>query len=147
MACQRNAERFTYPICENILEDDYWRVCHAFNTSLPGWLIIGALRHVETLAELTTEEATSLGEIIRKTSKALQHVTGAVKIYSIMFAEKAQFSHVHFHIVPRHIHTPEDRRGTNIFQYLNVPDEEIVSLEQRNELAVQIRKLMLDPNF
>jgi diadenosine tetraphosphate (Ap4A) HIT family hydrolase len=146
-ACQRNAERFSYPVCENIFEDNYWRVCHAFNTSLPGWLIISALRHSETLADLTAEEASSVGEVIRKTSKALQHVTGAVKTYSIMFAEKPQFSHVHFHIVPRHANTPEAFRGTNTFKYLNVPDEEVVSLEKRNQLAIQIRNLMLEPSF
>jgi diadenosine tetraphosphate (Ap4A) HIT family hydrolase len=90
MACQRKAQRHTYPICENIFEDHYWRVCHAFNISLSGWLIIGALRHIETLADISSEEATTL-KVIRKTSKALEQVTGAVKIYSIMFAEHRHF--------------------------------------------------------
>ena len=147
MACQRNAERHTYPICENIFEDSYWRVCHAFNTSLPGWLIIGALRHVETLADIKPEEAATLGEVIRKTSKALKQVTGAVKIYSVMFAEHSKFPHVHFHIVPRHEDTPDKFRGKNIFHYLNVSDEEIIPLEQQNDLAIKLRTLMLEPNF
>jgi diadenosine tetraphosphate (Ap4A) HIT family hydrolase len=147
LACQRNSERHTYPICENIFENNYWRVCHAFNTSLPGWLIIGALRHIETLAEITPEEAATLGEVIRKTSKALKQVTGAVKIYSIMFAEHKQFPHVHFHIVPRNENTPDEFRGRNIFHYLNVPDEQIIPLAQQNELASRIRALMLEPTF
>jgi diadenosine tetraphosphate (Ap4A) HIT family hydrolase len=146
-ACQRNTERHTYPICENIFEDSYWRVCHAFNTSLPSWLIIVALRHVETLAEITPEEAASLGEITRKTSKALKQATEAVKIYSVMFSEHPNFSHVHFHIVPRYEDTPTELRGKNIFKYLFAPEEEIVPLEQRNKLAGKIRTLMLEANF
>jgi diadenosine tetraphosphate (Ap4A) HIT family hydrolase len=147
LTCQRNAERHTYPIAENIFENDYWRVCHAFNTSLPGWLVIVALRHIGTLAELTSEEAMSMGELTRKTSKALREVTGAVKTYSIQFAEHPDHSHVHFHIVPRHESTPEEYRGKNIFHYLNVPDEQAVPLEQRNKLAGKIRTLMLEANF
>jgi diadenosine tetraphosphate (Ap4A) HIT family hydrolase len=147
LTCQRNAERHTYPICENIFEDDYWRVCHAFNTSLPGWLVIVALRHIERLAELTSGEAASIGELIRKTSKALQQTTGATKTYSIQFAEHPDHSHVHFHIVPRHENTPDEFRGKNVFRYLNVPDDKIVPLEQQNDLAVKIRTLMLEPNF
>jgi diadenosine tetraphosphate (Ap4A) HIT family hydrolase len=147
MACQLTAERFTKPVCKSIFENDSWRIMHAFNTSLPGWLIIGALRHIETLADLTPEEAASLGELIRKTSKAVKQVTGAVKIYSIMFAEHRQVSHVHFHIVPRHANTPESYRSKNIFAYLNVPDEQAVSLEQRNAISSKVRVLMLKPSF
>lgn len=147
LTCQRNAERHTYPLSENIFEDTHWRVCHAFNTSLPGWLVIVALRHIGTLAELTPEEASSIGELIRKTSKALQEVTGAAKTYSIQFAEHPDHSHVHFHIVPRHENTPDEFRGKNVFHYLNVPDEQSVPLEQRNELAGKIKTLMLEPTF
>ncbi len=146
-ACQLNNERFSKSIAENIFENDYWRVMHAFNTSLLGWLVIGALRHIETLADMKPEEALSLGELIRKTSKAIQTITGAEKAYSIMFSDKPDFSHVHFHIVPRHKDLPLEQRGSNIFQFLNVTDNLIVPLEQRNQFAAQIRVFLLEPSF
>jgi hypothetical protein len=38
---------------------------------------------------------------------------------------------------------PENRRGTNVFGYLNVPEEERVSEEKMNEIALKIRKFLL----
>jgi diadenosine tetraphosphate (Ap4A) HIT family hydrolase len=147
LSCQLTTERFTKPVCENIFENSFWRIAHAYNTSLSGWLVIVALRHIETLADLTSEEAVSLGEMIRKTSKAVQQVTSAVKTYSIMFAEHPQHSHVHFHIVPRRADLPLEQRGGNIFQYLNVADDAIIPLEQRNDISSRVRALLLEPSF
>jgi diadenosine tetraphosphate (Ap4A) HIT family hydrolase len=66
----------------------HWRVAHAFNTTLPGWLILVPRRHVTTIAELSDDEAAALGTWQVRLSRALHEVTGCVKTYVIQFAEQ-----------------------------------------------------------
>jgi diadenosine tetraphosphate (Ap4A) HIT family hydrolase len=113
-----------------------WRVAHDFNTSLPGWLILVPTRHVESLDELTAEEADTLGLLLRQASIVLKTVTGCRKTYVMMFAEKPGFTHVHFHVVPRMDDFPEDRVGPGVFGYLR---ETPMAEDRRDELATEIR--------
>ena len=142
MTCQLTAIRHSQPLCERIYEEEHWRVVHAFNTSLPGWLVVIAKRHVASFAELTDEEALSFGPFLHRVSKALQGATGAVKTYTILFAEHPEHPHVHFHVVPRMTDLPEDKKGTGIFSYLGVPETETVPLEARNALAAKLQTLL-----
>jgi len=142
LTCQLNANRHSQ-LCECLYEDTHWRVAHAFNTSLPGWLIIASLRHIPAIADMNHLEAASLGSLIHRVSKAVQAVTDAAKTYVIQFAEQPGHSHVHFHIVPRMKDIPQERRGVGIFGYLGVPEEQSVSLEQRNAIALAVQNQML----
>lgn len=142
ITCQLNNNRHSQ-LCEGLYEDAHWRVAHAFNTSLPGWLIIISLRHISNIAEMNNLEAASLGTLIHRVSKAVQAVTGAVKTYVIQFAEQTGHSHVHFHIVPRMSDIPQERRGVGVFGYLGVQEEQAVSLERRNEISLKVREKLL----
>lgn len=113
-----------------------WRVAHAFNSSLAGWLVVLPTRHVESVDELTATESEVLGRLLRQASRALRTVTGCLKTYVMMFAEAEGFSHVHFHVVPRMSDFPEDRRGANVFAYLK---EEPLSVARRDEISIQLR--------
>ena len=130
------------PLWDSIHRTPYWDVAHAFNTSLPGWLVLVARRHIEAIDELTDEEAAELGVLLRRSSAALRDITGCVKTYVMQFAEAEGHSHVHFHIVPRMSDQPEERRSTKIFGYLGVPEEERVTEERMNEIAVHLRQMM-----
>jgi diadenosine tetraphosphate (Ap4A) HIT family hydrolase len=124
------------PMRERIWVMPGWRVAHDFNTSLPGWLIVVPNRHVESLDELTSEEAETMGLLLHQASVALKKVTGCQKTYVMMFAEKAGFAHVHFHVVPRMDDFTDDRIGAGVFGYLReIPLPE----ERRDELAAEIR--------
>jgi diadenosine tetraphosphate (Ap4A) HIT family hydrolase len=57
--------------------------------------------------------------------------------------EAADHPHVHFHVVPRMAGQPEDRRSIHVFRYLGVADEERVGEARMNELAAQIRRILL----
>lgn len=46
----------------SIVTTNHWRVAHAFNTSLPGWLILVTREHVTALDSLDAE-----GHAIRST--------------------------------------------------------------------------------
>jgi diadenosine tetraphosphate (Ap4A) HIT family hydrolase len=131
------------PLWDAIYRSQYWDVVHSYNTSLPGWLVLVARRHMAAIDEMSEEEAVELGRLIRHVSLALKEATGCVKTYVSQFAEAADHPHVHFHIVPRMADQPEDRRGPNIFRYLGVPKEEKVDEARMNQLAAQVRQILL----
>ncbi|MFI7551667.1 HIT family protein [Micromonospora sediminimaris] len=50
----RSEEQFdTLPPRERVAADEHWRVVHAFDSRLPGWLVLVPRRHVTSIAELT----------------------------------------------------------------------------------------------
>ncbi len=65
-SCDHNNGFDRLPPRERIAADRYWRVAHAFNSALPGWLILIPRRHVTTIAELTDDEAASFASRITK---------------------------------------------------------------------------------
>jgi diadenosine tetraphosphate (Ap4A) HIT family hydrolase len=101
-----------------------------------------ARRHVEAIDELTGEEAAELGSLLQQTSAALREIVGCAKTYVIQFAEAAEHPHVHFHVIPRMIDQPEERRSMGIFGYLGIPEEERVSEALMNHIAAQIRRII-----
>lgn len=128
------------PLWDNIWRTAYWDVVHAYNTSLPGWLVLVARRHIEAVAELTEAEAAELGLLQQRVSLLLGEVTGCVKTYIIQFAEAKEHPHVHFHVVPRLADQPEAYRSTNIFGYLGVPEAERVPEADMDAIVLQIRQ-------
>ncbi|MFD0563374.1 HIT family protein [Kitasatospora saccharophila] len=100
-ACAREGEFERLPAYERIAVDEHWRVVHAVDCALPGWLVLLPRRHLESLAELTDAEAASLGVWQVRLARALGEVTGCRKAYVAQFGEAAGFAHVHFHLVPR----------------------------------------------
>ena len=131
------------PLWDRIYETELWDLAHAFDTALPGWLVLVPRRHIESLDELTDPEAAELGPLIRRVSLALKNVIGCVKTYAVQFAEHEDHPHVHFHIVPRMADQPADRRGPRVFAYLGVSSEESVSEEEMNEIGAKIRDELL----
>jgi diadenosine tetraphosphate (Ap4A) HIT family hydrolase len=131
------------PLWDSIYRTPLWDVAHCYETSLPGWLVLIVRRHIESLDELTDLEAVELGRLIRGTSSALKDISGCLKTYVLQFAESPQHPHVHFHIIPRMADLPENRRSTQIFGYLGVPEKKRVSQEGMNAIALKVRKKLL----
>jgi diadenosine tetraphosphate (Ap4A) HIT family hydrolase len=138
-----NRDTGAAPLWDCIYRTPLWDVVHSYNTALPGWLVLVARRHIESLEELTDPEAVELGRLIRKASSALKEVTGCLKTYVIQFAEAEEHPHVHFHIIPRMADQPENRRSMQIFGYLGVSEKERVSQEAMNAIAVKVRERLL----
>ena len=133
----------TAPLWDAIYHTDFWDVVHSYNTSLPGWLVLIARRHIEAVAELTPPEAADLGLLIQRVSQALQATTGCIKTYVCQFAEAAEHPHVHFHIVPRMADQPRERRGSHVFAYLGVAEHERVEEATMNELGQRVRERLV----
>jgi diadenosine tetraphosphate (Ap4A) HIT family hydrolase len=127
------------PLWDSILRTAFWDLVHAYDTSLPGWLVLVARRHVAAISELSEGEAVELGRLLLGVSRALEEVTGCVKTYVVQFAEHPQHPHVHFHVIPRMAEQPGERRSTNIFTCLGVPEEEQVSEEEMNRIGRAVR--------
>ena len=87
--CDREAEVGHLPR-ECIATDDHWRVVHAFNSALPGWLVLVPRRHITSIGELTEAEAQTLGTWQVRLSKALHQVIGCQKTYVVQFAVATQ---------------------------------------------------------
>ncbi len=131
------------PLWDCIHCTPFWDIVHHNSTTLPGWLILVARRHIGAIDELTNEEAIELGILLRHVSLALKQTTGCLKTYVIQFAEMAEHQHVHFHIIPRMANQPENRRGTNVFEYSGVSEEERVSEQIMDDIARRVQGILL----
>ena len=136
--CDRNEVSDQLRAWERVHLDEEWRLTLAFDASLPGWLVLVPQRHLRGLQQLTEHEAEGLGRLLRSVSAALADVTGCERTYVMLFAEAEGFSHLHFHIVPRHRNLPPEHRGPAVYALLGVPQAEQVSEVDRDVLAAQL---------
>lgn len=127
------------PPREDVMHTDHWRVAHAFNSTLPGWLVLLPMRHVTSFTQLTQEAADELGGLVRRLSSALETVTGCVKTYLMQFSEAEGFSHLHLHLVPRLPDHPEDARGPRVFAYLSDDQARWLPPSERDTIALSLR--------
>ncbi len=126
---------------EAVYDDGHWRVAHAFS-SLLGWLVVIARRHITSFAELTPKEAAALGPLLRALARALDETLAVEKTYVLFLAEQPGFEHLHLHVVPRAPDLPPDRRGTAVFAYLKEPEGAWVPAATMDCLADQLRPLV-----
>jgi diadenosine tetraphosphate (Ap4A) HIT family hydrolase len=127
------------PPRDDVLHTSHWRVVHAFNSTLSGWLVIVPTRHVTSFTELTPRAADELGGLIRRLGVALEAVTGCVKTYLMQFSEAEGFSHLHFHLVPRMADQPEEARGPKVFAYLTDDQTSWLTAAERDSIAISLR--------
>jgi diadenosine tetraphosphate (Ap4A) HIT family hydrolase len=144
-ACLRGSHVDTAPPREHVASDAHWRVAHAFDTTLPGWLVLLPRRHVTSIADLTGAEAATLGAWQVRLSRALHAVTGCAWTYVAQFAENEGFRHVHFHVVPRMPDQPGDRRGPAVFGHLGAAPGVRLDEAARDALALALREHLTAP--
>jgi diadenosine tetraphosphate (Ap4A) HIT family hydrolase len=118
----------------------YWMLEHAYPTRLKGWLVIVLKRHVEALHELTREEFIELGELQALAAWLLREILGCAKEYSVCFAEKEGFQHIHFHIVAIPHDLPPEIKGGKIFAMINVTEVEALPRDEIKAFCESLRK-------
>jgi diadenosine tetraphosphate (Ap4A) HIT family hydrolase len=126
------------PPWDSILRTPHWDVVHAFGTSLEGWIVLVARRHLPAVADLSPEEAAELGPLVQRVSAALHEVVQCEKTYVVQFAEAEQHRHVHVHVIPRATDMPHDQLGPRVFSLLGVSEEHCVPEARMDELASQL---------
>jgi diadenosine tetraphosphate (Ap4A) HIT family hydrolase len=137
-SCAGNASVDDLPPRERILLGSGWRAAHAIRTALPGWLVVVTRRHVTSIADLTAAEATELGLMTWRLSRALVAVTGCVKTYVAAFSEVEGFTHLHVHVIPRAADLPAADRGPAIFTHLRGPAASWVPTDSMDDLALAL---------
>lgn len=128
------------PAREDVVHTEHWRVVHAFNSTLPGWLVLLPTRHVEAFTELAPAAADELGGLVRRVSAALEEVTGCAKTYLMQFSEAEGFSHLHVHLVPRSRDLAEEARGPRVFGYLTDDESQWLPEAVLDDLALALRR-------
>ncbi|WP_405780094.1 HIT family protein [Streptomyces sp. NBC_00859] len=118
---------------------------HAFDTALPGRLVLLPRRHVTAVHELTDAEATTLGTWQVRLSRALHDVTGCVKTYVARFAEAEGFAHVHFHVMPRMASLSPELRGPGVFELLRRPAQQRVAADLVDGIARSLHTRLKPP--
>jgi diadenosine tetraphosphate (Ap4A) HIT family hydrolase len=139
-SCQQES-RTDLPPREAVVVTPCWRVAHAFNSALPGWLVVLPRRHVLSMAELTEPELAELGPLVGGLSRALADVVGCEKTYVMQFSEAEGFTHLHIHLVPRMPDQPEDVRGPRVFEYLRRPEAEWVPPVEMDRVCAEVGAL------
>ena len=127
------------PPREDVVHTEHWRVAHAFNSTLAGWVVIVPTRHVLSFTELTPAAADELGGLVLRMSRALEQVTGCVKTYLMQFSEAEGYSHLHLHLVPRLPEHPAEAQGPRVFAYLSADEGEYLPDSRRDEVALALR--------
>ena len=103
-----------------IWNNGLWQVDHRVHPCPTlGWLIVKPVRHVEFFDDLTVEEAEEFGLLVKRVTSALRKCLPRppVKVYTILLAESADCSHIHFHVVPRMEDDPIEFRGPRVFAW------------------------------
>ena len=104
--CRKHKELEPAPPGGYIYEDEHWMVCHAPGKLGPlGTLFIESKRHFLDYSEMTDEEATSLGNILKRVYHALRMSMEMERIYQLSTMEGQP--HFHCWIVPRGKDTTE----------------------------------------
>ncbi len=137
-SCSQSALGEQAPQRERIVTTSHWRVGHAFDSSLPGWLIIVPLRHVLSFDELSVQACVELGPLVHDLTAALKDCLGATKTYLMQFSEAEGYSHLHLHLVPRMPDQPAEAKGPGCFMYLGVPEDQVVPTAEMDRLSAEL---------
>lgn len=100
-----------------------------------GHLLIEPRRHVVDPAELTDDEASALGLLLRDAILILQNEVGAEHAYVLRINDKV--AHFHCHVVPRYPGTPKEHWGPKLMEWPEFPK---LDLEQVQSLSGQLQK-------
>jgi diadenosine tetraphosphate (Ap4A) HIT family hydrolase len=138
-ACDNNALA-ALPAREEIVRTAHWRLAHANNSALPGWLVLVCTSHLDSIHELDEEAYAELGLLQGRVSQALETLLGAPKTYVMFFAEG--LTHLHVHLVPRMPDLPPDRIGPGVFGYLGDDPSVWVADDEVESIATELRRLL-----
>lgn len=129
-----------------IYRDRLWVLEHIVEPiPMAGWLVLKPVRHVESFAELTPEEASSFGPLTHRITMAMTEVIRPAKIYLSMYMEGANAAHLHVHLIPRMNDTPADRRGPRIFEYARESSDtgqNLGDVDVATQVASRVRLLL-----
>jgi histidine triad (HIT) family protein len=125
-----------------IYEDDLVYAGHAQvhegqTSAYLGYLMAEPKRHAAGLADLTDEEARSLGLLVARLSRALKTSEKAEHVYAFVLGD--QVAHLHIHVVPRYAGAPREYWGVHVDEW---PDAPHGGAEEMTTLCARLRGKM-----
>ena len=131
--CQKHEGQVAPPPGGYIYEGVHWLVCHAPVDKGPlGTLFIESRRHFLDFAEANEDEMAEYGLLLKKVYAALKSLTGAERVYQVVFLEGV--AHFHAWLVPRRA---GDEKGVPFIS------KDIVSeQEEAEELVEKLREAL-----
>ncbi len=107
-----------------IYEDDLISISHAQvfgeeNDHYLGHVFVEAKRHVPELADLTEQEAKTIGLWISRVAQALLQVEGMEHVYSFFIGDG--MPHVHVHVIGRRPGAPREYWGLKVDEWPGAP--------------------------
>ncbi|AWM92906.1 HIT family protein [Pseudomonas sp. 31-12] len=82
-----------------ILETEHWLLNHHLSSALPGYLMLGAKTHVNSLAELPDAALAELGGLMANIQKTLELQLKPKWLYISRFGHDPRYP-IHFHFIP-----------------------------------------------
>jgi len=105
-----------------IYMDDLTYAAHMFNPSDPtylGYLAVQTRRHVHQWADLTAAEASAIGVLLMRLSRALKSVSGVDHTYVVYYAEVVP--HFHALLTARYAGAPEAYWRDKVYDWPQAP--------------------------
>jgi len=131
--CQKHNGEVAPPPGGYIYEGEHWLICHAPVDKGPlGTLFIESRRHFLDFAEANEDELAAYGLLLNKVYAALKSVTGAQRVYQVVFLEG--IDHFHAWLVPRR---EGDEKGVPF-----ISKDIVCKQEDAEELAGKLRKVL-----
>lgn len=107
------------PVDMIVYEDDHWRLRHATETNILGYLVLESKRHFLDLAQASADECATYGTTLALAMKVIRQVVKPARIYTFSLAEAVP--HFHVHLIPRTDALPRAYRGRGIMSYPLAP--------------------------
>jgi histidine triad (HIT) family protein len=131
--CQKHEGQVAPPPGGYIYEGEHWLICHAPADRGPlGTLFIESRRHFLDYAEVNEEELAEYGSLLKKAYGALKSLTGAERVYQVVFLEG--IPHFHTWLIPRR---KGDEKGVPF-----LAKDIVCEQEEAEELAEKLRKVL-----
>jgi diadenosine tetraphosphate (Ap4A) HIT family hydrolase len=120
--CKKHQDFASYA-GEPILERGGWIVGHfpiiEGAPATRGHLILEPKRHITDIVELSDEEASAMGGLLKEATRLVKEKLGVEHVY--VFRINDQVPHLHFHLVPRYPGTPREAWGFKIWDWAGAP--------------------------
>ncbi len=93
-----------------------------------GHLVIEPKRHVAELANLTDQEARSIGLFTKRAAQALMATEKIEHVYSFVFGDGVP--HVHIHVIGRYVGAPRKYWGVQVDEWPEAPRGDETQIEK-----------------
>jgi len=125
-------------LSNSILENDH-ALAIVDNYFREGHCTVILKRHIRSISEIEQVEYSSIFELIKKVSTALEKKYDCEKTYLLSIGDKV--NHLHFHLIPKH--KDKCSMGMYCFERLfEVEGERKPSDSERNMLANEVKSLI-----